>query len=285
MKPPYITPEALGAFVSAALGEDVGEGDHATLSSVPAHAHKKAQAVFKEPGTVAGNELAAFIFQYVDPALKTVLLVPDGGLAAAGQAVFTVEGPARAILTAERLVLNCMQRMSGIATHTRKLASLIEGTGAKLLDTRKTTPNFRLFEKWAVKTGGGENHRMGLFDLIMLKDNHVDFAGGIPQAIGAAAGYREKLGLDIKIEIETRNLDEVAQVLATGQVDIIMLDNMPPTTMKEAVRLIGRRYLTEASGNITQDNIRQTAETGVDFISSGALTHSAGIVDISLKAV
>ena len=229
-------------------------------------------------------EVAVEIFNFFDPALRLDIKLPDGSVIKKGDVAFTVEGPARSILTSERLVLNCMQRMSAIATKTHRLSSLIEGTRARILDTRKTTPNFRLLEKWAVLIGGGLNHRIGLFDMIMLKDNHIDMSGGIEQAIIQTKDYLRARNKNLKIEIETRSLEEVKRVLKVGGIDIIMLDNMDLKTMKEAVNLIGGRYQTEASGGITENTIRDIAECGVDFISVGALTHSIHSLDLSLKA-
>ncbi|ALD22233.1 carboxylating nicotinate-nucleotide diphosphorylase [Hymenobacter sp. DG25A] len=281
---PYLTPNALSEFIRTALAEDVGDGDHSSLASIPASAHNRARLLVKGEGVLAGVELAELIFKQVDPALTVEVLLADGTRVRHGDVAFTVEGPARSILTAERLVLNCMQRMSGIATYTAHLMELLAGTQARLLDTRKTTPNFRLCEKWAVLIGGGTNHRYGLFDMIMLKDNHVDYAGGIRQAIEATHAYLRQLGRTLPIEIETRTLAEVQQVLDTGGVDRIMLDNMAPAQLQEAVALIAGRFPTEASGGITEETIGEVGGTGVDFISVGALTHSAGSLDMSLKA-
>ncbi|AKQ47817.1 nicotinate-nucleotide pyrophosphorylase [Rufibacter radiotolerans] len=284
MKAPYLTQEAIKAFIRQALQEDVADGDHSSLAAIPESATNQAKLLVKDEGILAGVELAWKIFHEVDPTLHMEILLQDGAQIHYGDVAFTVHGKAQSILTAERLVLNCMQRMSGIATYTRSLVKLIEGTGAKLLDTRKTTPNFRMMEKWAVLIGGGTNHRFGLFDMIMLKDNHVDYAGGIKQAIDATHQYLEKLGKPLKIEIETRNLDEVRQVLETGGVDRIMLDNFPVEQLREAVALIGGKFETEASGGITEETIRAVAETGVNYISVGALTHSNRSLDLSLKA-
>ncbi|MFB9863087.1 carboxylating nicotinate-nucleotide diphosphorylase [Rufibacter immobilis] len=284
MKAPYLTPDAIKAFIRQALQEDVADGDHSSLASIPADATNQAKLLVKAEGILAGVELAGYIFAEVDPALKLELRMKDGDSMKPGDIAFTVHGKAQSILTAERLVLNCMQRMSGIATYTQSIVQLIEGTGARLLDTRKTTPNFRMMEKWAVLIGGGTNHRFGLYDMIMLKDNHVDYAGGIRQAIEATHRYLEKLGRKLKIEVETRNLDEVRQALETGGIDRIMLDNFEVNKLREAVELIGGRYETEASGGITEQTIRAVAETGVNFISVGALTHSNRSLDLSLKA-
>nr|WP_245189481.1 carboxylating nicotinate-nucleotide diphosphorylase [Lunatimonas salinarum] len=272
-------------FITAAIKEDVGDGDHSTLAVIPATAMGKAKLLIKEPGILAGVELAKEIFQHYDPDLKVSIQIPDGSPVDAGDVGLFVEGKVSAILTTERLVLNCMQRMSGIATYTHQLTQKISHTKAKLLDTRKTTPNFRMMEKWAVSIGGGKNHRFALYDMIMLKDNHIDFAGGIRQAVSAAQEYLKKNQLPLKIEVETRNLDEVAAVLEVGGIDFIMLDNMSYAQMREAVALIGGRYPTEASGGITEDTLVAVAECGVDYISVGALTHQVKSMDISLKAV
>ena len=284
MKPTYLNTASIDAFIVAALTEDIGDGDHSSLASIPAHARNSAQALMKDDGVVAGMDLAGRIFKKVDPSLSFDPIKKDGETVNKGDVLFRVNGYSRAILTAERLVLNCIQRMSGIATYTDHLTRLITGTKAKLLDTRKTTPNFRIMEKWAVLIGGGMNHRFGLFDMIILKDNHVDFAGGIKNAILSTKQYLEAVGKPLKIEIETRNLEEVRQVLSVGQVHRIMLDNMSIDMMKEAVRLINGQYETEASGGINEKTIRPIAETSVDYISVGALTHSAKSLDISLKA-
>lgn len=285
MRPSYITDQHLDTFISAAFQEDVGDGDHSSLAAITADAKSKARLLVKDEGIIAGVDVAQAIFKHADPSLEVNTLINDGQRIKYGDIVLTVEGSARSILTAERLVLNTLQRMSGIATKTNHLVSLVAGTKAQLLDTRKTTPNFRLMEKWAVLIGGARNHRMGLYDLIMLKDNHIDMAGGIREAIIRTNDYLRASNRKLKIEIETRNLDEVNQVLDVGQVDIIMLDNMDNATIKEAVRLIGGRYQTEASGGISEQTIRGVAECGVDFISVGALTHSVRSLDLSLKAI
>jgi nicotinate-nucleotide pyrophosphorylase (carboxylating) len=281
----YLTQEAINNFIVSALNEDVGEGDHSSLAVVPVNLKNQARLLIKDKGIIAGLEIAEKIFHAVDPDLKIYFNYKDGDQVLAGQEAFTVEGKAQSILTSERLVLNCMQRMSGIATYTHHLLQFLKGTKAQLLDTRKTTPNFRLLEKWAVNIGGGTNHRFGLYDLIMLKDNHVDFAGGVGKAISAARGYLERHQKNLKIEIETRNLREVEEVLNTGGIDIIMLDNMEPAIIKEAVAMINGKYITEASGGITENNLREVAECGVDYISVGALTHSVKSLDLSLKAI
>jgi nicotinate-nucleotide pyrophosphorylase (carboxylating) len=280
----YLTGTAIAEFIDLALKEDVGDGDHSALAAIPADAQNKARLIIKGEGIIAGIEMAEKIFNRVDAGLKMEAIIKDGSYVNYGDIAFTVSGGARSILTSERLVLNCMQRMSGIATATNELKGLIRHTQAKLLDTRKTTPNFRIMEKWAVAIGGGLNHRFGLFDMIILKDNHVDYAGGVEKAIKATHAYLSSTGRDLKIEIETRNLEEVNQVLAIGGVDRIMLDNMSIEMLRNAVQLIGHRFETEASGGISKKNIVKVAETGVDFISVGALTHSTQSMDMSLKA-
>ena len=285
MKPNYLTENAIAHFINLALQEDVQDGDHSTLAAVPADAKQKAQLIIKGEGIIAGIEMAEKIFSQVDETLKVDLLVRDGDAVKFGNIGLYVSGNAQSILTAERLVLNCMQRMSGIATYTNEIVKLLEGTKTKVLDTRKTTPNFRLMEKWAVYIGGGKNHRYGLFDMIMLKDNHVDYAGSITKAVNATVAYLAKTGKKLRIEVETRNLEEVKEALAVGNVDVIMLDNMNYDMMKEAVAIIGDQCQTEASGGITLETIKPVAECGVDFISVGALTHSIKSMDISLKAV
>lgn len=284
MRPAYITDQFLHRFITDAFAEDVGDGDHSTLASIPETAVRKARLLIKQDGIIAGVELAEIIFRHFDPGLVFGSAMTDGLAVKKGDVAFTIEGSARSILTCERLVLNCMQRMSAIATYTNSLCQRIAGTHAKLLDTRKTTPNFRLPEKWAVVIGGGFNHRIGLFDMIMLKDNHIDMAGGIGQAINQTKAYLRATKKNLRIEIETRNLAEVEAVLQTGGVDVIMLDNMSVADLREAVARIAGRYQTEASGGITEETIRAVAETGVDFISVGALTHSVKSMDLSLKA-
>ncbi|KAA9340061.1 carboxylating nicotinate-nucleotide diphosphorylase [Adhaeribacter soli] len=285
MKAPYLTDQSIAEFIKLALKEDVGDGDHSSLASIPADAQNKANLLVKGDGILAGVELSEKIFHAVDPDLKVEYFLQDGAKVKVGDVAFTVTGKAQSILTSERLVLNCMQRMSSIATYTNRLVEMLAGTNTRLLDTRKTTPNFRICEKWAVLIGGGQNHRFGLYDMVMLKDNHIDYAGGIEKAVKATREYLKRLGKDLKIEVETRNLDEVKQALEVGGIHRIMLDNMTPATMKEAVQLIGGRFETEASGGITEQTIREVAETGVDFISVGALTHSVKSMDLSLKAV
>jgi nicotinate-nucleotide pyrophosphorylase (carboxylating) len=285
VKPFYLTEQSLTEFIQSALREDVGDGDHSSLASIPNDAQNQARLLVKGNGILAGVELAQMIFREVDPNLKVEVLLNDGAKVQVGDVALTVTGKAQSILTSERLVLNCMQRMSGIATYTHRIVDMLAGTKTNLLDTRKTTPNFRICEKWAVLIGGGMNHRYGLYDMIMLKDNHIDYAGGIEKAVKATHEYLKRLGKDLKIEVETRNLEEVKQAVEVGGIHRIMLDNMSPELMKEAVAMIGGRYETEASGGITESTIREVAETGVDFISVGALTHSIKSMDLSLKAV
>ncbi len=272
-------------FITAAFEEDIREGDHTSLSTIPEGQNGKAILWAKADGIVAGVELAQMIFWYFDATLDVTVFINDGAAIKSGDKILEVQGAERNILSCERLVLNCMQRMSGIATLTKKYVDAVEATQTKILDTRKTTPLFRAAEKWAVKIGGGENHRFGLYDMILIKDNHVDYAGGIKPAIEKANIYLKENNLKIPIEIETRNLDEVKQVLATGNVNRIMLDNFAPELIREALKLIDKKFETEVSGGITLETIRAYAETGVDFISVGALTHSYTSLDLSLKAV
>lgn len=282
-RPDYVTEKAISDFIRSALAEDIGEGDHSTLATIPANKISKAKLLVKADGIIAGVELAEKIFASIDPSLEITLYKKDGDVMKVGDVAFEVHGKARSILSSERLVLNCMQRMSGIATYTNRLCQLIDGTSAQLMDTRKTTPNFRLMEKWAVAIGGGRNHRFALYDMIMLKDNHIDVAGGITQAVSDAVKYLKAQNKNIKIEVETRNLSEVSEALSTHAVDVILLDNMNLQTMKEAVKLIDGKCKTEASGGITETNLRTIAECGVDYISMGALTHSTKSLDLSLK--
>jgi nicotinate-nucleotide pyrophosphorylase (carboxylating) len=279
----------LQTFIRTALAEDIGDGDHTSLATIPAEAQNRARLLVKEAGILAGVEVARAVFAAVDPALLVEVLMHDGQSMQPGDIVLTVSGSARNILTAERLVLNCMQRMSGIATYTRQLVTLLDGTRAQLLDTRKTTPNFRICEKMATRIGGAVNHRMGLYDRILIKDNHVDYAGGIEPAIEKAVAYLTETGRSLQIEIEVRNQAELEAVLRVGQVDIIMLDNFAPDGVRDMIRLIDEhspthQFVTEASGGINAQNLRAYAETGVDFISSGALTHHVNSLDLSLKA-
>ena len=274
----------INEFIIAALAEDIGIGDHTSLACIQQAALGKARLLVKEDGIAAGIELANSIFHQVDSELEVTVFIRDGNPIKVGDIVLEVTGSSRSILTAERLVLNCAQRMSGIATLTSKFVAQLKGTNAKLLDTRKTTPLFRYMEKWAVRIGGGYNHRFGLYDMIMIKDNHVDYAGGIKNAIEFATNYIKEKQLTLKIEIETRNLTEVKEVLNAGGVDRIMLDNFSIPELRAAVLLINNAYETEASGGINLNSVRSFAETGVDFISCGALTHSAHNLDLSLKA-
>jgi nicotinate-nucleotide pyrophosphorylase (carboxylating) len=285
IRPPYLRDEAIQQFIDAALAEDIGEGDHTTLGSISRDIIGRARLFVKDEGRVAGLELAERIFHRFDPDLYIDFFRKDGDEIIKGDVAFVVHGSARSILSTERVVLNCVQRMSGIATYTRKLCRLVEGTKAQLMDTRKTTPNFRLPEKWAVAIGGGRNHRFALYDMVMLKDNHIDLAGGIRPAIENMKNYLLEQHKDLKIEIETRTLSEVEEVLRVGGVDVIMLDNMNPKEMKEAVNWIAGKFKTEASGGITEATLREVAECGVDYISVGALTHSAKSLDLSLKVV
>lgn len=267
------------------FAEDIGDGDHTTLSCIPAEARGKSRLIIKEDGVLAGVEVAKRIFGAFDPDLKMTQLLHDGDRVKKGDVAFEVEGRIQSLLQTERLMLNVMQRMSGIATRTAEYVKRLEGTHTRVLDTRKTTPGLRLLEKEAVKIGGGCNHRIGLYDMILLKDNHVDFAGGIGKAITRAKEYCQAKGKNLKIEIEVRNFDEIRQVLAVGGVDRIMLDNFTPADTRKAVELIGGRYETESSGGITFDTLRDYAECGVDYISVGALTHSVKSLDMSFKAV
>ena len=275
----------IDAIIDLALKEDIGTGDHSSLSCVPEDAKGHAKLLIKEEGVLAGVELAKRIFSRYDPDLKLTIYILDGTKVKPGDIAFELEGSSRSILATERLVLNFMQRMSGIATQTNKIVHLIAGTKASLLDTRKTTPGIRALEKWAVTIGGGRNHRFGLYDMIMLKDNHIDYAGGIKNAIERATKYLEVNKLRLKIEIEVRDEAELDEVLAIGGVDRIMLDNFTPEQITKVLPKIPAAIETEASGGITIDNIRAYAETGVNYISSGALTHSVKAMDMSLKAV
>ena len=271
-------------LIRLAFAEDIGDGDHTTLSSIPASAMGKSQLIVKDNGVIAGVEIARRIFNHFDPELKVTVFINDGTEVRNGDIAFVVEGRVQSILQTERLVLNVMQRMSGIATTTRCYAKQLEGTKTRVLDTRKTTPGMRMLEKEAVRIGGGVNHRIGLFDMILLKDNHVDFAGGIEKAITGAKKYLQEKDKDLKIEIEVRTFDEINEVLRIGGVDRIMLDNFTPENTRKAVELIGGRYEIESSGGITFDTLRDYADCGVDFISVGALTHSVKSLDMSLKA-
>ena len=284
MRPAYLTELSINHFVDSALEEDIGEGDHSSLGSIPDNHDTKANLLIKDDGILAGVELAQMIFKRFDPQLKVDTFLRDGTSIKKGDVAFTVEGKAQSILSTERLVLNCMQRMSAIATKTHKLTERIKHTRARLMDTRKTTPNFRLPEKWAVHIGGGLNHRYALYDMIMLKDNHVDVAGGVTQAVSRTRAYMKSKGKALQIEVETRTLEEVKQALAV-EVDVIMLDNMSLDLVRQAVILVNGRCKLEASGGITEANLVPVAETGVDYISMGALTHSVQSLDLSLKIV
>ncbi len=277
--------EQIDHLIKEALEEDIGDGDHSSLCCIPADARGKAVLKIKQDGILAGVAIAQRIFFLVEPSARFKLFTQDGAIVRNGEIAFEVEAPARVILQCERLVLNCMQRMSGIATLTRKYCDHLKGFSTKILDTRKTTPNFRLFEKEAVRIGGGSNHRMGLYDMIMLKDNHIDYAGGLVAAIEKAAAYINTIKPGLQIEVETRNLDEVKQVLEIGRVHRIMLDNFTAPDVAKAVQMIDGRFETEASGGINLGNIIEYAKTGVDYISAGALIHQAQSLDLSLKAV
>lgn len=272
-------------IIANALREDVGDGDHSSLACIPESAKGKARLLVKDEGYLAGIEFARQVFAATDPELEFDPILQDGARVSYGDVAFYVSGSSQAILRAERLVLNAMQRMSAIATKTREYTALLEGTGTKILDTRKTTPGIRALEKWAVKIGGGENHRFALYDMIMLKDNHIDFAGGISAAIGKTKSYLERTGRDLKIIVEARDLDEVREILDNGGIHRILLDNFNYEQTREAVSLIGKTCQSESSGGITAETLRAYAECGVDYISSGALTHSVSNMDLSLKAV
>jgi nicotinate-nucleotide pyrophosphorylase (carboxylating) len=277
--------EELKLIIANSIREDVGEGDHSSLACIPASAMGKAKLLVKDNGIIAGVEFAKMIFEYVDAEMVVETFINDGTAVKHGDIVFHVTGKSQSIFKAERLVLNAMQRMSAIATKTKSYVDLLEGTKTKILDTRKTTPGFRAAEKWAVKIGGGENHRFALYDMVMLKDNHNDFAGGITNAIAKTKAYLAEKNLDLKIVVEARNLDEVAEILAAGGVLRILLDNVDYEMTKEAVAMIGGQCQSESSGNINEKTIRVYAECGVDYISSGALTHSVYNMDLSLKAI
>lgn len=272
----------LDQLITMALTEDIGDGDHSTLACIPPDAVNAAKMVAKADGILCGAEVGERVFKLVDNSLTVNLLRHDGEVIAKGDIIMTIEGHAGSILTAERTALNFMQRLSGIATETHRMVQMLDGLHTRLLDTRKTTPNMRLLEKYAVACGGGTNHRIGLYDMVMLKDNHVDFAGGIEPAIDRTRDYLKAKGKELRIEIEVRNLDELQRVLDHGGVDRIMLDNFTPELLAEAVKRIAGRYETEASGGITEQTLRTYAETGVDFISVGALTHHIKSLDISL---
>lgn len=272
-------------IIANAIREDVGDGDHSSLACIPASAEGKAKLLVKDEGIIAGVEFAKKVFHYVDPKIEIETLIEDASHVKYGDIVFYVSGASQSILKAERLVLNAMQRMSAIATKTREFVGLLEGTGTKVLDTRKTTPGIRALEKWAVKIGGGENHRFALYDMIMLKDNHIDFAGGITKAIDKTKQYLKDTNRDLKIIVEARNLDEIKEILKSDGVYRILIDNFNYKDTKEAVKLISGTCLTESSGGINENTIREYALCGVDYISSGALTHSVHNKDLSLKAI
>lgn len=277
--------DELRLIIENAIREDVGDGDHSSLACIPADAEGKAKLLVKEDGLIAGVEFAKMVFHYVDPAMKIETFMEDGTPVKYGDVVFHVSGKSQSILKSERVVLNAMQRMSAIATKTKFFADLLEGTKTKILDTRKTTPGIRAIEKWAVRIGGGENHRFALYDMVMLKDNHIDFAGGITKAIAKTTDYLKENNLDLKIIVEARNLDEIKEILKSDNIHRILIDNFNFEDTKTAVALIGNKCQTESSGNINEKTIRKYAECGVDYISSGALTHSVYNLDLSLKAI
>ncbi len=277
--------DLIDGLLTLAFAEDIGEGDHTTLSSIPEHVMGQSELLIKEEGILAGVEIAKMVFHRFDPDLQVEVAIEDGTPVKPGDVAFTVRGRVRSMLQTERLVLNIMQRMSGIATTTREYVELLRGTSAKVLDTRKTTPGMRLLEKQAVKLGGGENHRIGLFDMILLKDNHVDFAGGIENALRGVQRYLKEKNKALKVEIEVRDLAELEEALQVGIADRIMLDNFSVEATREAVKQVAGQVELESSGGITRDTIRAYAETGVDFISVGALTHSVKSLDMSLKAI
>jgi len=277
--------ELIDQLIALSFAEDIGDGDHTTLSCIPDTAMGKSRLIIKEEGIIAGVEMAREIFHRFDPKMKMEVYINDGAHVKPGDVAFVVEGKVQSLLQTERLMLNVMQRMSGIATITNEYVKLLEGTKCRVLDTRKTTPGMRLMEKDAVRIGGGCNHRIGLFDMILLKDNHIDFAGGIPQAVGRAQEYCKAKGKNLKIEVEVRNFDELNQVLALEGVDRVMLDNFSVENTHKAVEIVGGRLEVESSGGITFDTIRSYAECGVDFVSVGALTHSVKSLDMSFKAV
>ncbi|OKS85282.1 carboxylating nicotinate-nucleotide diphosphorylase [Mucilaginibacter polytrichastri] len=277
--------ELVDSFILNALKEDVGDGDHTSLATITPGTQGKARLLVKDTGILAGVELAVEICHIIDPELKVELFLQDGAAIKPGDVAFNLSGSVHSILKAERLLLNCMQRMSGIATKTNQIVNMLKGTGTKVLDTRKTTPGVRYLEKWAVKIGGGVNHRFGLYDMILIKDNHVDYSGGIANAINNAHQYLADQNKKLQIEIEVRNLDELEEVLQVGGVDRILLDNFKPQVLQQAIARNEGRYITEASGGITMDNIMDYASAGVDYISIGALTHSVNSLDLSLKAI
>ncbi len=276
--------ELIDELLDLAFAEDLGDGDHTTLSTIPAEAMGRSRLIIKEDGILAGVDVAEKVLHKVDPSIKMTVMINDGAEVKKGDVAFTAEGPIRSLLIAERTMLNIMQRMSGVATMTRRYQDELKGLHTRVLDTRKTTPGMRMLEKDAVKIGGGTNHRIGLFDMILIKDNHIDFAGGIEKAIQRANDYCKENGKDLKIEVEVRSLDDIRRVLAHGGVDRIMFDNFTPALTKEAVELVDGKVETESSGGITLENLREYGEAGVDFISVGALTHSVKGLDMSFKA-
>lgn len=276
--------QLIDELLNLAFAEDLGDGDHTTLSTIPADAKGRSRLIIKEEGVISGVEVARKVLEKVDPTIKMEILIHDGSNVKPGDIAFTAEGPVRSLLIAERTMLNIMQRMSGVATMTSKYQKQLEGLHTKVLDTRKTTPGMRMLEKEAVACGGGTNHRIGLFDMILIKDNHIDFAGGIEKAIDRANEYCRKNGKDLRIEVEVRSLDDIRRVMEHGGVDRIMFDNFTPELTKKAVEIVGGKYETESSGGITIENLRAYGEAGVDFISVGALTHSVKGLDMSFKA-
>ncbi len=276
--------ELIDELLDLAFAEDLGDGDHTTLSTIPADAMGRSRLIIKEDGILAGVDVAEKVLHKVDPSIKMTVMINDGAEVKKGDVAFTAEGPIRSLLIAERTMLNIMQRMSGVATMTRRYQDELKGLHTRVLDTRKTTPGMRMLEKDAVKIGGGTNHRIGLFDMILIKDNHIDFAGGLEKAIQRANDYCKENGKNLKIEVEVRSLDDIRRVLAHGGVDRIMFDNFTPALTKEAVKLVGGKVETESSGGITLENLREYGEAGVDFISVGALTHSVKGLDMSFKA-
>lgn len=276
------SPETL-KIIQMALQEDIGAGDHTSMATIPKEAIGRMKCLVKQSGVLAGTDFARMVFLQLDHEAVFDTKIPDGSPVHPGDIPFTITGRVRALLSAERLALNAMQRMSGIATLTRSASELLKDTGCTLLDTRKTTPLVRHLEKWAVRIGGGQNHRFGLYDMILIKDNHIDFSGGIIQAIQSVYDYQQQNKLNLKVEIEARSIEDVLEIVAYGKVDRILLDNMAPDMIRECVNLIGKRFETEASGNITLENLREKADSGVQFISMGALTHSFQSLDISLK--
>lgn len=275
----------LETFIQNALAEDIGDGDHTSLSTIPQGQAGKAKLLIKDSGIIAGVDVSLEIFKAVDPELQIEILIQDGEAVIPGDIAFYVSGSVHSILKAERVVLNVMQRMSGIASTTNRIVRILEGTGTRVLDTRKTTPGLRYLEKMAVKIGGGVNHRFGLYDMILIKDNHVDYAGGISNAIKSAQSYLKEHKINIPVEVEVRNLDELNELMQFGQIDRILLDNFSFPLLREAVELVKGAYITEASGGITEDNVLEYAKCGVDYVSMGALTHSVRSLDMSLKAV